>query len=754
MKNILSILLLHFVTYTFAQRELQGIGNWEYHIPQNKGVAIAKAGEKIYSASNFGLFSYNKSTKEITHYTKVNGLSDVQINYIAYYEPLDVLMIAYKNTNIDIIQNNTITNFNDILRKQIVGEKSISHIHFNNDLAYIATTFGVVVFDLDKLEIKETYSSLDENGGSMKVYQSTTLNDSLYLATDEGILAASLSNQVNLLDFNNWKNIHPQNGGYKNVASFDNSIWALQNDTSIVEKYNLGNWDIVNEYTNINSLSTSNESLILINDTEVHVLNKTGDVSVISLPTNYNVIQLIPDNQNSYWMSDLTKGLVKYENEKFTSLTPKGPSNGSIFNINYSNNALYVVQGGYDIGTVKQFKSFSVDKLAYNGWATTGYWQDDALQGITDATEVVSHDNITYYATNSEGIVKNDNGVFTVYNDKNSPLRSIFPGTSGYVRAPSISLDSEKNLWIANHNVPQGDTSIFKLDQDGNWSGYAFPTITSSRMPLKIFVDDNNFKWVILSSTTSGDGVLVFDDEEDNKRLLSKGFENGDLQDNKVNDIAFGKDGAVWMVGRAGVSVFQNPINIFEGGEDNDASKPIFEGRPLMENEYCTSIAIDGGNRKWIGTENGLFLMSESGTQQLLNFNTKNSPLPTNKINTLEIHPVTGELFIGTDLGLISYRSDASDGNSACEGQIKVFPNPVEPSFDGEVGIAVLTNNAEVKITDVWGNLVYETEANGGTCSWNLKDYNDNNVATGVYMILVNGIGRKKSCTERLAIIR
>ena len=180
MKYKIILILLLFSSALFAQRELKGIGQWEYHIPYNKSIGIADAGDLIYSASELGLLSYEKSSGEIGLLSKANGLSDVNLSYINYYAPLDVLIIAYKNGNIDILQNNTITNFNAILRKQIVGEKSINSISFFDDLAFISTSFGVVVFDLKKLEFKETYSSLDSNGQSLNVNEALVLNDTLF----------------------------------------------------------------------------------------------------------------------------------------------------------------------------------------------------------------------------------------------------------------------------------------------------------------------------------------------------------------------------------------------------------------------------------------------------------------------------------------------------------------------------------------------------------------------------------------------
>lgn len=755
LKNVFIIVFL--ISHTvFGQRELTGVGQWQHHIPFNSGVRIAEVGDEIFAAGKLGMFSYHKESGEINIYSKVNGLSDVAISYIAYFEPLDILMIAYENTNIDILQGNQITNFNDILRKTIVGEKTIYHISFYDQKAYIATSFGVVVFDLVKMEVKETYNSLDSDGGSLKVFASTFADDSLYLATEKGILAARLSSEINLLDFNNWQNIRPQSGGYSFIGNFNNCLYALRSDTSLVETY-VSSWTTDTTLNGTVYISIDDNNAAFISNNNIIIRKTSGNEVVLAIPMGNIPTQLEVDNNETYWFSDKTRGLTKLTNGVQQTMVPSGPLNSSIFNVSYVNGSIYSIQGGYDVGTKKLLRPFVVDRLGYESWFTLGYWSEPMLDTITDVVDVLADNSgNTYYATNSMGLVKtNSNGQYTLYNNVNSPLQSALDdGTPGFVRVPGIAIDSEGSVWVTNHTVPQGTPSIFKIKTDGNWESFNFPKIAQSRFPRQLYIDQNDVKWVILANGGTGDGVLVFDDEHPEGRHLKTGFENGDLQDSKINDIAFDKQGAVWLVGRSGVSVFQVPLTIFDGGELNDASKPIFEGRPLMENEYCTSIAIDEGNRKWIGTENGLFLMDEFGTSLLAAFNTSNSPLPTNKINDLELNLETGELFIATDLGLLSYRTNSSLAVSPCKGQIKVFPNPVEPNFSGEVGIFSLTNHAEIRITDSWGNLVHAVEANGGSGSWNLKDYNGMDVNAGIYFILVNGADRKASCTERLAIIR
>ena len=750
MKKVFFI-LLPFLIFScgFAQRPLKGIGEWDFYVPYSKGVAVAKADNLIFTAAELGLFSYDINSGEIELYHKANFLSDIDIVDIAYSNSLKTLAILYSNGNLDILKDNTFYNFGEIERKQIVGIKRANSLNIYENYALISTTFGLVVFDLEKLEVKETYSSLDLDGSVLEVNSSLVLNDSLYLATNKGLLQGDFSGESNLLDFNNWKNIYSTSNPIKSVENLDESLWMLTSDSIIIAKEN-NSFAVDSSFDKVTKLFSNDNNLYFIDS--LGATEFDGTTKNVIPNTSSSITGIIKEQNGSFWISDLNAGLLKIEGETKERLTPNGPVNSSIFNISYSNDIMYVTSGGYSKNSVQLFRPFVVGQLNSDGWYTKGYWSNSILDSINNINMVLNDGNGSiFYASHTQGLVEFKDDDYILFDKSNSNLSE--EKITGDVRVTSLAKDSENNIWVTNH-FAQNNNSIHKISGTGEWESFSFNSTSKSNTPLRIYIDDNDLKWVTLGSTVGGNGVLVFDEKNEQERVLTKGFLNGDLAENKVSDIAFDSDGSVWMVGRAGVSVIQNPISIFDGGEENEATKPIFEGRPLMENEFCTAIEIDGGSRKWIGTENGLFLMDENGTSLIANYNTENSPLPTNKINDLELHPKTGELFIGTDFGLLSLRTNSSDGNGACKGQVKVFPNPVTKNFDGEVGISGLTEDAEVKITDAWGNLVYSTKANGGTASWNLKDYNNVDAQNGVYTILVNGKGRKQSCSENLAIIK
>jgi hypothetical protein len=242
---------------------------------------------------------------------------------------------------------------------------------------------------------------------------------------------------------------------------------------------------------------------------------------------------------------------------------------------------------------------------------------------------------------------------------------------------------------------------------------------------------------------------------DDDYRQLNDRTGSGGLPDLFVRCMAKDKDGSIWVGTNKGVAVFYNPGDIFNS-TGFDAQRIIIEqdgyAQYLLESEYVTSVVVDGANRKWFGTASGgVFLLSEDGTKQLLNFNVDNSPLPSNSITCMTVDDVTGELFIGTDKGIVSYRSDATQGGKVCD-QYYAFPNPVKHDYNGPIAIRGLVDDADVRITDVAGNLVYHTVALGGQAVWNGTDFSGKRASSGVYFAYITNEDGSATCVTKILL--
>jgi len=281
------------------------------------------------------------------------------------------------------------------------------------------------------------------------------------------------------------------------------------------------------------------------------------------------------------------------------------------------------------------------------------------------------------------------------------------------------------------------------MKPSGEWKSFSLAPYVTDNAVGDLIIDDFDQKWIIVPR---GRGVIVFNDNrtpelpfDDRKIKLSTADNNGKLPSNDVRAMAKDKEGNVWVGTSKGVAVFYSPSLVFSGS-NFDAQQIYIEqegiSQYLLESEVVTGIAIDGADRKWFITENaGVFLMSKDASKQIYHFTTDNSPLLSNKIYSIAIDHNSGEVFFGTDNGIISFRSTATGGSEVQDKKLTIFPNPVRPNYNGPIAIKGFIDNANVKITDTYGNLVFETNALGGQAIWNGLNLNGERVATGVYLV-------------------
>jgi len=375
----------------------------------------------------------------------------------------------------------------------------------------------------------------------------------------------------------------------------------------------------------------------------------------------------------------------------------------------------------------------------------------------------IAHDsktNRTYAGSYLEGLaVLGENP--TLYNEKNSTLEIDPADDNNRTRVGGIAIDEEGNVWVSNTSAPDHPISVLK--SDGTWQ--SFNKTCGQNFLFDIAIDGNGYKWIIIGKEQSG--VLLFDegdmnDPTDNRcRVFTAA--NSKLETNDVQSIVADLDGDIWVGTAKGVIIFECGGSAFK--EDVcEGSRRVVQGTNgfggyLFETEFVQALAVDGANRKWVGTTNGVYLVSPNGEDLILRFTADNSPLLDNNVTAIEVNQQTGEVFFATDKGIVSYQGDAIEGSVVNRKNIEVFPNPIRPDYHGKVTIKGLARDATVKITDIKGRLVYETKANGGEAVWDNKDYNGRRVNSGVYLVFSTansryvGLGDPDSAVARIVVI-
>ncbi|WP_347839203.1 two-component regulator propeller domain-containing protein [uncultured Draconibacterium sp.] len=752
------ILITVLILVAFAASAQREQGSWKDYLSYNNASKIAVSPNKVYCVTDGGLFYYDLEDNSVNKFGDAVELSDFGVKTIAYSNDNQVLVIAYTNSNIDLLFNDGhVVNLSDIKRKTIAGSKTINNICFSGDEAYLACGFGIVVLNLAKQEIKDTYY-IGDGGTAMEINDVETDGTSIFAATNQGIYQAD-KNEPNLANFANWikvSNIAYPNGNFNHLVLHAGNIIAnyaagewYQDEMFINSN---GNWEAYNPSIGYVADMQSNAGYLTIASRDaVFVIDnnhsKIGEIKqyVFSNRTDDSIAPQSAGVSNSgiIWIADRNEVLVRYSGESFEQTLPPGPINNDMFFVGAFNSDVWMAPGS-TVGYVEPlFQRFGTD-----GWTYFSKQTHPELQGFHNivAIEVDPKDPSHFFVASWGGGLleyRNDELVERYFN-LNSPLESALPEQPNepFTRVGGLSFDSDGNLWLTNAECSH---NVHKLSPAGEWESFELPEIANKYNVTDIIVNENDDKWLLVPG--GHDAYVLSKNGDQKKRLLvttyfSNGTDQITTRMNDVYSIAEDQDGAIWIGSSKGVAVYSSPSRIWSS-DNFYATQPgldLDDGiyHPLLETQTVTAIAVDGANRKWLGTKSsGVFLVSESGEAEVLHFTTENSPLLSNNILSIAINQKNGEVFFGTDKGLISYQGEATGGANSYS-DVYVYPNPVRETYDGPVTIAGLIENTDVKITDISGNLVYKTTSFGGQAVWDGNNLNGNRVKTGVYLVFCN----------------
>jgi hypothetical protein len=727
-KKILSLLLIFFAADTNAQ-EIP-IGEWRLHVSYDQIIDIDFLDNKVFAATEMGIAVFDRNDQSFTSLNKLNGLTGSGITAIGADPSSNQLIIGYEDSNIDLVTPEGFENYT-ILRdlNTITGSKRINDINIHNSLAYLSTDYGVVVFDFNAREVKETWRKLGTLGSETKIFNSSILGDSIALATDQGVLVGNLNN--NLLDYNFWKHYESDDlsAGVSFVQWFDQKLYTVINSKGVYVK-SASNFNPLNILTIelFNSLESSNSSLIISTSSSVWKYNSSGLTQVVNEYIANPQISKIDDAQK-LWIGDSINGIVSDVSGSFLSYKPNGPRKNHNVKLSFYNDRLHAMSGGFTTAGMPLNNSGSISVFE------NGLWRTESFE-LTDITDTKESAGNQYVSSFQDGLYQiNSNGTATLYDNTNSPL--LKNETTGEVAISAVHVNN--GLWIVNYDT---GTPLQFLKSDNTWQSYT-PGITQARYLTDLVTDDFNNVWAIINPFNGG-GLLFFNPGNSDTKRFTEVAGGGALPHRSVLSVVKDRDGYIWVGTEQGVGYFYS--------ETSDAIRPIFENRFLLKDEKINAIVVDGGNRKWMGTDRGVWLFNSTGEDLIYNFNESNSPLLSDMIHDIAINEKTGEVFFATDKGIASFRSSATTGGGKFD-KVKIFPNPVTAHFAGQVGIAGLATDAIVKITDVSGKLLWQGMANGGTATWNVRDYNGRRPHTGVYLVFAATADGRESAVGKIVII-
>ncbi len=776
MRHILTIILFSFFSFTVLAANFNTTG-WKTYLSYNNTNSVEESNDQVFVVAEGSLYTYGKEDNSIKQYYKGNGLNDNTISLIRYNKQTKSLLIIYDNSNIDILEGGVATNLPYLSTSTSIRDKQINSVLVHDEYAYLSTAFGIVVINMAKKEIKDTYKL------SLNITSCAIQNGNIYASTtnkaevSSGIIYASL--KENLLDKANWKPYGLSNLSDSHtisaIASFKNTLFYLVSQQGIFYENNGELSRIINSST-LKYMKVIGEKLACIDNSRVFIVSDTQKFDQINLSIN----DISTYQADKYWIAEGSKGLRSIQRKgsnSFEALNEPiildGPYSNSAFDIVCKNDKVYMIIGGKDLLNGKRFdKGGYILTYDYDKWSFIDPKEAQKKLNLPrnprDYTSIAvttddSNDEIVYASSMGDGVIQYKNGTpVQSYNEKNAFKETAGGYGSGYCYIDGLAFDKNGNLWMTSSEV---NHAVLVLDKAGAWHRLDIEQLRGVYTINDILITSTNDKWIYVPRNTPK--LVMIPNSESLDEVSSYEFttlidtDGKELTPSNYTCVAEDKDGYIWVGTNRGAVYFTKPrISSAEDKAATRCTRVKYTNEEtgnlayFLDNVVVTTLKVDAGNRKWIGTKgNGVYVLDNDNETIVYQFNTTNSPLLSDNIYDIEINDKTGEVFIGTDKGLNSYQGEASEGKSDYS-EIYAYPNPVRPEHMDKVTIVGLMDNSNVKITDLNGNIIYQTKSLGGQAIWNCRNANGSRVATGVYLVLAFTEEASESVVTKIIVVK
>jgi hypothetical protein len=757
MRNKILVLLLLLSQFVFSQENQKWSGYFSY----NNIKDIGQSDTQVFVATENAYFKRDNTTNQNSTFSTVDGLSGQNISQIYYSSTFKKTMVGHSDGLLIIVNEDdgSVLNVVDILNKPSIppNKKKINHFMEYEGKIYISTDFGIVVYNLSTLQFGDTYF-VGPSGSNIEILQTTVYQGSIYaVANGFGILKASVTNP-NLIDFNQWTVSFPgswiavESSQTELVGANSNTLSKLTDNTvTPITTFSQAPIDL--RYSE-NKIVVTTQSAIYLFDNQLQQIEQINN-NIPNLSLIFSCASIIG---NKIYIGTASNGLfIRLLNSStaFENVTPDGPNRNRVFGIESTQKGLWAVYGDYD----DIYNPYPLDAYGISKYDSNRKWNFIPYEKLFDTKSIVrivtnpNNENQVYFSSHYSGLLKFENDIPSIiYNASNSSLISIPGQIPDDIRVNGAAFDKKGALWVTNALV---DQNLHVLKADGQWQGYNISCILKPRNNSlgRLTVDKNGTKWI----GNNANGLIAFNEANNKCIAIDVGVGQGNLSSSDVKVTAVDNKNKLWIGTAKGLRILSN-VDAFLNQIKLETSSIIIldDGLPqeLLFEQSITDIVVDGANNKWIGTAgSGVFYISSDGQKTFNIFTRENSPLPSNSINDIDINNVTGEVFIATDSGLVSFKGDATKGTENLN-NVFIYPNPVRPEYSGMVNITGLMNKSNVKVTDIEGNLVYEGISEGGTVQWNADAFGKYKVASGVYMVFVTSEDGAETTVKKVMVIR
>ena len=755
--------------------------NWNGHYSYHNSIDTSIGNGKIFTASENAIYIHSTQNDQLSIITTIDGLSGDFISNIYYSTNFNKLIIGYENGLIQIVDfnNDNILTIYDIIEKTTIppNKKKINEFTEVDNIIYISTDYGVSLYDLNSLEFSD--SLFIGEGGTQQQVNQTIINDNfLYAVLPDfgGIKRVNLD--LDIINYQNWELVY--SGDFDFILNIDDSfVFTNENNVFFNENGTFSqvislSQTIKKIVINEGKIIITSEDKIFIYDTNFNLINS----SIISsnFNTNFNSSELY---NNYIYVATSSKGLLKININNIQqnySILPAGPLDNNVFSISSLYGSLWATFGDY----TSTYNPYPLARKGVSHWSDE-YWNNINYDSIPENAVNLNNISINPFNLNNifissyhGGLLEISDESLSLFDQSNSGLESLISNETNYnsVRISGSNFDDSGTLWLMNSRV-DNPLKSFNLDTN-QWSSYDFTQIIPDG-----FNDELGFSDIVIGSNGTkwigglNSGLIGFNENAGNP-LLKRINDNdvGNLPSPYVKSLAMDNNNHLWIGTIKGLRVLYNTSNFFDANVSTQQIVIEEDGiyKELLEQQFISDIKVDGSNNKWVGTiGSGLFYFSQNGQQTIYHFTKNNSPLPSNNINDIALDFVNGLVFIATDKGLVSFDSGGSTTSSTLN-ESYVYPNPVRPSFNmniEKIKISGITEDINIKITDISGNLVAEANSNvnnryngfnleidGGIAYWNGKNLANNSVSSGVYIVMLSDLDSYDTKILKIMIIR
>lgn len=791
MKKILCLLVALCGFTAMPTTMAQSQEKWSLHLAYHDGREGVRMGDWLYTLMGENLLAYHTKTTEVMTIDRLShGLSGKRILHLGVSVSRGLVVLLYADGNIDLYHAKTgaVVNIPQ-LRNSNEGDLVLNALRVQNDVAFVSTNRGFAWIDLAKEELHGFYRLGACNDVAM-------MDNRVYAALSAGrILQAPTLD--NLSDRNVWKEfvsftataLATTSKGLFILAPISEGAKAGVNFAPTAGKETVPT-PVHLGYYHLKALSADeNDNVVAIGDQQIIFYPEASTpATVIAKPAQGNTF--IPDGKGGFWVGLDGKGFIQTPIVDNTldyarvqsSFGGFGPRLDKHYFMRYDGTDLLVAAGRLDPYDQENTPQTA---MLYDGkeWKTfqTPTAEDGYVGSLfTNATSITPDPNRPgryLVSTARTGVYDYDETTWgkisRQYSRGNSALNSPTAlynnaGGTNYVRTDGVNFDAKGNLFLVNN---QRDTTLWVMKPDRTWKGIFISEIAQAPTLEKTMFDRAGRLWVNSRRNVSNHngGFLcldyngTIDNTDDDVYMYRSSLTNQDGTSYVIQGYAMAedKDGAVWLGTDQGIFKVDKPADWFNKNyQVTQVKVPRNDGTPyadyLLSGVAVTAIAIDGANRKWVGTQgNGVYLFSPDGVTTIHHFTTTNSPLFSNNIWSIACHPTNGEVMIATENGLLSYHSDASEAQSMLSRETaSVYPNPVRPGYFGPITIEGLVADADVKVTNSGGIVVANGTSVGGTFTWDGCGYDGSPVGSGIYYFHIATPDGKNAIATKVAIVR